>query len=142
MNIKDLALALLLLPLHGQEAPNRFKKIPDLPKNPNDLPVIVVNPSEHFLVAKETLHQWQASHPDQKITRDLVTNWVEQDQASIAEIFFFSTRLEQKFFLHTGQILTYVTQYDPPKFPGGVEHSGLLRSEMARKPGRYNFQRR
>jgi hypothetical protein len=118
MNIKHVALALLLLPWHGQENPNRFKKIPVLPKNPNDLPIIVVNRIEHFWVTKKTLHQWRASHPDQKISRDLVSSWVDQEQASIAETFFFNTRLDQNFELESGQHLIYPTQYDPPKFLG------------------------
>ncbi|YCM43309.1 hypothetical protein V2O64_18555 [Verrucomicrobiaceae bacterium 227] len=118
MNIKCLALALLLLPLHGQEIPNRFKKTPDLPKSPDDLPVVVTNSIEHFLVTKEDLHQWQASHPDEKITRELVANWIDQGQASLAETFFISTRLEKNLTLRTGHLLNYPVQYVPPKFPG------------------------
>ena len=118
MNIKHLALTLLLLPLHGQEAPNRFKKTPDLPKNPNDLPVVVANHIEYFLVSKETLHHWRASHPDQKLTHDLVSNWVEKNQASLAETFFLSTRLGKNVSLDAGQLLTFPTEYTSPKFPG------------------------
>jgi phage pi2 protein 07 len=118
MNIYHAALALLLFPLHGQEAPNRFKKIPVLPKNPNELPVVVVNHIEHFLVDKERLHHWKSSHSDQKVTRDLVSSWIEQEQASIADSFFFTTRLEQNLSLQTGQLLTYPVEYTLPKFPG------------------------
>lgn len=118
MNINYLAFALLLLPLHGQEPFNPFKKIPHLPKDPNDLPVTVANHIEHFLVPKDFLHQWQANHPAEKITRDLVSNWVDQDQASVAESFFLSTRLDQSLSLHTGQSLTYPVEFAPPNFPG------------------------
>ena len=118
MTIQYFALALLLLPSHGQEAPNRFKKTPDLPKSPNELPIVVTNSIEHFLVAKEDLHQWQASHPDEKITRELVANWVKQGQTSLDKAFFFSNRLEQFFALNTGKSLTYPVEYAPSNFPG------------------------
>ena len=118
MNLKYLALTLLLLPLHAQEPFNPFKKVPDLPQDPNDLPVTVANHIEHFLVAKEFLHQWQANHPAEKITRDLVSNWSGQGQATAANSFFFSTRLDQSLSLHTGQSLTYPVEYTPSNFPG------------------------
>jgi len=117
MNIKHLALALLILPLHGQEPANRFKKVPDLPKSPDDLPVVATNHIEHIEVTKAHLHLWRATHPDEIITHHLVTDWIEQKQATLVKSFFVTYRVGWNYSLDTGHLLTSPVQYTAPRFP-------------------------